>query len=97
MNKIAAKLLYGVVIIEILTGFVLGILVYYVRYFDKATGTYTDGLWRPLEVAPFFIRLFLSSDSLWPGWGYATLDIVVFVSGVSLGSFLVGRAAKLRG
>ena len=94
MNKQTAKLLYGVVIAEAVIGLVLGFLAYFVRSFDKATGTYFDGLGRHLDLAPFFIRFVFWNDSLWAGWNYFALDMVVFWSGIGIGSAILGLASK---
>jgi hypothetical protein len=38
MNKQISKLLYGVVIAEVVVGLVLGFMAYFVRSFDRVTG-----------------------------------------------------------
>lgn len=94
MNKQIAKLLYGVIIAGAVVGLVLGFLAYYVRSFNQATGTYFDGLGRQLDLAPFFIRFVFWNDSLWAGWGYFTIDMVVFWGGIGVGSAIAGLASK---
>ncbi len=95
MNKQISKLLYGVVIAEVVIGLVLGFLAYFVRSFDRVTGVVIDGLGRQLELAPFVARFVFGTDSLWAGWGYFVLDMVVFWGGVGVASVLVGLASKL--
>jgi hypothetical protein len=95
MSKQFAKLLYGLVIAEVVVGLVLGFLAYFVRSFDRATGVYFDGLGRQLELTPFIVRFVFGTDSLWPGWGYFALDMVVFWGAVGVGYALVGLASKL--
>jgi hypothetical protein len=95
LNKFIAKLLYGVVIVEAIAGFILGFLAYFVRSLDSNTGLYFDGLGRQLQLAPFVARFVLGTDSLWPGWLFFTLDLVVFWGGMGIGYVLITLASKL--
>jgi len=63
---------------EIPGGLVLGFLAYFVRSFDKTTGTWSDGLGRTLEAAPLVARFIFGTDSLWAGWGYFALEFLAF-------------------
>jgi len=95
MNKQISKLLYGVVIAEAIVGLVLGFMAYFVRSFDRVTGVYFDGIGRQLELTPLIARFVFGADSLWAGWGYFALDMVVFWSAIGVGAGLVTLASKL--
>lgn len=70
-------------------------MTYFVRSFDRVTGTYFNGQGRQLDLAPFVARFVLGADSLWAGCGYFALDMVVFWGGIGVGSAIVGLASKL--
>ncbi len=95
MRVLAAKLIYGVVIAEVLAGLVIGFLAYFVRSFNQPTRLWFDGLGRKLENTPFIARFIFGADSQWAGWGYFVLDFVVFWGGVAIAYGLVTLATKL--
>ncbi|MBI4472469.1 MAG: hypothetical protein HY646_07355 [Acidobacteria bacterium] len=95
INKLIAKLLYGVVVAEVIIGLALGFAAYFVRSFDRQTGLYFDGLGRQLYLAPFLARFVFGADSLWPGWVFFLVDIAVFWGGIGIGYVLVNLAARL--
>jgi hypothetical protein len=95
MGAFLAKLLYGVVLLEVLGGLVLGFLAYFVRSFDKTTGTWSDGLGRKLEAAPLVARFIFGTDGLWAGWGYFALEFIAFWGGIGVAIALAKLAAKL--
>ncbi|MBF6570854.1 MAG: hypothetical protein IVW54_18460 [Candidatus Binataceae bacterium] len=95
MRALAAKLIYGAVIVELLAGLVLGFLAYFVRSFNQPTHVWFDGLGRRLENAPFIARFIFGADSQWAGWGYFVLDMAVFWGGVAIAYGLAALAAKL--
>jgi hypothetical protein len=95
VRTLLAKLIYGVVIAEVIAGFALGFLAYFTRSFDGSTRTWFDGLGRRLEETPFVARFFLGADSQWAGWGFFVLDAVVFWGGVAIAIGLFTAAARL--
>jgi hypothetical protein len=95
MRALAAKAIYGVVIVEVLAGLVLGFLAYFVRSFNQPTRLWFDGLGRKLEDTPFIARFIFGADSQWAGWGYFALDFIVFWGGVAIAVGLLSLAAKL--
>jgi hypothetical protein len=95
MRALASKVIYGIVIVEVLAGLVAGVMAYFVRSFHQPTGTWFDGLGRQLEQTPLIARILFSAESQWPGWGYFVLDIAVFWGGVAMAYGLLTLAAKL--
>lgn len=78
MKSIVAKLIYCVVIAQVVVGAWLGFLSIAIRSFDPTTRTWFDGLGRKLETPPFIARWIFGADSHWAGWGYFFLDALVF-------------------
>jgi len=95
VHKVIAKLLYGIAMAQCGVGLILGFGAYFVRSFDRETGSYFDGLGRRLYLAPFIARFVLGTDSLWPGWSFFLLDLVVAWSAIGIGVLLVRLAMKL--
>jgi hypothetical protein len=82
VNKTALRITYGVVILWIVTALILGFIAYFRSSFDQASGTWFDGLGRPLVQTPFLIRAVLGEERLYPGAGWFVIDMVVFWGGV---------------
>jgi hypothetical protein len=95
MRAIVAKLIYGVVIAEVIIGMWLSFLTISVRSFQPSTRTWFDGLGRRLENPPFIARWIFGADSQWAGWGYLMLDAVVFWTLVATGYGLLIAADKI--
>jgi hypothetical protein len=91
MKKPGSKILYGVVILWVVAASVLGLIAYFVSSFDKASGTWFDGLGRPLVPAPFLIRAVFGSDRLYPGAAWFIVDMVVFWGGFMALQLLTDR------
>jgi hypothetical protein len=94
MRAVVAKLIYVIVVAEVLAGLVVGFLAYFTRSFNQSTHLWFDGLGRKLEDTPFIARFIFGADSQWAGWGYFVLDLVVFWGGVAVAIGLLTLAAK---
>ena len=95
MKKILAKVLYVIFAFEVLAGVIAGVMVYFIRSFDKVNAVHLDGLGRVLVPTPFIMRFFLGVDSMWPGWTWFFIDLMIFWGAVAIGYFLLQLAAKL--
>ncbi|SRR5258706_11789076 len=95
MRALIAKIIYGVVVGEVIAGLVLGVLAYFVRSFHQATGVWSDGLGRLLEETPLVARFVFGTESQWAGWGYFALDFVVFWGGIAVAYGLLAVAGNL--
>jgi hypothetical protein len=67
------------------------VLAAYVR--SKSGDQYFDGLGRPIWLAPWFARFYMSEE-LWPGLWWHLLDVVGFFSLLAAGSAVVKAAAN---
>lgn len=58
----------------------IAFLIYgFLAYFTTTAGPNpTDGLGRPLEEAPWFMRMFFGHDKMWAGWKWFAIEMVAF-------------------
>ena len=67
---------------------VLAVMGYFVRTANLETGRLVDGFGRDLFLTPLFARLVLTNDSLWAGYLWFAVDLVVFWSALAIAYFL---------
>ena len=94
MQKLITKGIYGAVILVAIALLILGFLAYFVSSFDKASGTWSDGLGRTLVQTPALIRLVFGEERLYPGWKWFILDMIVFWGVIAFGAYLVRQANR---
>ena len=73
----------------ILAMFGAGVVAYYVTSVDPVSYIPHDGFGRPLSESPRWVSAFLEPDRKWAGWNWFLIDIVIFWSGVGVGSALI--------
>ena len=95
VNKLIAKALYGVVVIEAIAVLIAGFLAYFVQSYQSWDNTVYDGLGRLLKPAPFIARFVFGTDEMWPGWTWFLVDFVMFWGAVAIGYGLISLASKL--
>lgn len=68
--------------------FIAGFLAYFVSSIDPISHQEIDGLGRPLEASPLFMRS-VFGQHLWAGWGWWIIDIAWFWGGIAVAFGLV--------
>lgn len=63
--------------------FLCAFLAYFVISRDKA-GNFYDGLGRPLDVSPAFVRFLFGQERLWAGWTWFIVEMIVFWGWIGL-------------
>lgn len=97
MKKPVSRIVYGVVILWIVAALVLSFVAYFFSSFDQASGTWFDGLGRPLVQAPALIRAVFGAERLYPGAAWFITDMVAFWGGFIVLQFLTGARAGSEG
>ena len=94
MKKLFYYLLTGLAILLWAGAFIFGFLSYFVR----SSGTdniILDGLGRQLELTPMIVKFLYVSDTMWPGWGWAIFDWLMFFGLIGIAYLLYNFATKL--
>jgi len=82
------KIICGIWLVVVL---ILAFLAYSVRGTDS--GTWTDGLGRPLSDTPLFMRLFTGGSTEWAGWGWYLFDMVFFWGSVGTAMTVLSKSS----
>ncbi len=97
MKRVVSWCLFVLAVAAGISVFLTAFFAYFVRIFDEAKRPAFDGLWRPLEPAPFNASFLFGTDNLWAGWFWFAVDVVWIFGGLALAYGLFRLAQHLRG
>ena len=95
MNKFISKILYGLIVVEVIGLIMLGIKAYFMMSYSPTEGIIRDGLGRILYKTPFIVRFALGEERMWPGFGWFAIDFIIFWSCCGIGYGLFQAANRL--
>ena len=94
LNRLIAKILYGLFVLEVVGGIIVALLAFFVRSCGS-DGRCFDGLGRQLQEKSLMLR-FGFSDRLWAKWSSALIELVVFFDACALNYALVKLAERVK-
>ena len=83
--KIIYKILSGGIAIAVM---ISAFMAYFMRTLNLQNQILYDGLGRQLSEPPLLVKMFITQEPVWAGFGWHLFDLIWFWSGLALAYFL---------